>query len=152
MFSFQLQLRPLDEPMLIYSQLSFPIPRQSQGSKTASPDEVLEISYKDVSPTEEESCMYSLSKLNEDLQQTQVLLNWQPKKARWRFETREKKKKGEAKTTTKNNKPPQIRTNHTPIFLVQTFAAKETQNMAYLHITHLGIQSGWSSGALSFAA
>lgn len=63
-----------------------------------------------------------------------------------------KKKKGEAKTTTKNNKPPQIRTNHTPIFLVQTFAAKETQNMAYLHITHLGIQSGWSSGALSFAA
>lgn len=97
MFSFQLQLRPLDEPMLIYSQLSFPIPRQSQGSKTASPDEVLEISYKDVSPTEEESCMYSLSKLNEDLQQTQVLLNWQPKKARWRFETREKKKKEKLK-------------------------------------------------------
>lgn len=105
-FSSQLQLRPLDEPMLIYSQLSFPIPRQSQGSKTVSPDEVLEISYKDLSPTEEESCRCSHSKLNEDLQQTEVLLNWQQKKpdeGLWLGKKGEDKNK--TKPTTNKNKP-----------------------------------------------
>lgn len=45
-FSFQLCLRPLDEPVVIYLWLSFQIPSPSQQSRAASPDEILEISYK----------------------------------------------------------------------------------------------------------
>lgn len=53
-FSFQLRLGPLDEPTLIYSQLSFQILRQSQENGAVSPDEVLEISYEDFSSMKEE--------------------------------------------------------------------------------------------------